>query len=402
MSLLSPRNLILLTIFCLPLYMIRVTFWIFPTNLLEILAFTTGIFTLYAQRKTALVKFKNIPKHILVSIALILLATALSIITNNDWKTGLGILKGWFIMPMFFSLALIATINSTNDLEKIYRIIFISSGLVSLISLTYRYLGYVTYDGRLSSFYLSPNHLAMYLAPGFILGIYFLQNKTGNRFFMLIFMAITISIYFTYSYGTWIAIFFSYFILFILKKRFDARYLLFFLILVFTLVLSQINSPKMQDIFQNFSRSSLASRLTIWNVSLRLLRENPFLGIGPGNFQNFYLSKQPFYPPYLEWAVPQPHNIFLAFWLQTGIIGLIGFSILLYETFKRLYSNLRTQKNATLVAPIFVFFLYTIEHGMIDTTYWKNDLAYLFWIFTAVSIMHSKITSGTFIKNHTR
>ena len=25
---------------------------------------------------------------------------------------------------------------------------------------------------------------------------------------------------------------------------------------------------------------------------------------------------QKHFPPYLEWAVPQPHNLYLAFWLQ--------------------------------------------------------------------------------------
>ena len=71
----------------------------------------------------------------------------------------------------------------------------------------------------------------------------------------------------------------------------------------------------------------------IWKSAGLMIKNNPLFGIGPGNFQEKYMEYQKYFPPYLEWAVPQPHNIFLAFWLESGLIGLAGFILLLLYFF---------------------------------------------------------------------
>jgi len=133
--------------------------------------------------------------------------------------------------------------------------------------------------------------------------------------------------------------------------------------------------------------SSLEARLLIWQKAIEIFKKSPILGIGPGTFENYF-------PPYPIWGVPQPHNIFLAFLLQTGIIGFAGFILILIWFFKNAFRKVR--KN--LLAEIFILDLllisvmtYILTHGLVDTTYWKNDLSAIFWFLIALMSVKRKI-----------
>jgi len=149
-------------------------------------------------------------------------------------------------------------------------------------------------------------------------------------------------------------------------------------------IFSQAGKNKYNDFSHFTERSSLSSRTMVWKAAEKIISDNWFLGIGPGNFQTKYLEYQKYFPPYLEWAVPHPHNIFLSFWLQSGLAGLIGFLGLIYLRIKETSENV-FNKNAlaTLSTAILI---YILIHGMVDTTYFKNDLAIVFWLFFFMGI----------------
>jgi len=390
MQYLNQKNLIYFTILLTPLYLIRFEFFHLPTNLLEIfilLNFCTWVsFNKIKRLKTTL---NNLPWQLILSVSLILVGIVVSIFTNNAILIGLGILKSWFILPLVFVYLLFTILENENDLEKVLLSLYFSVTSVAIISLFYKVFNFVTFDNRLSAFYLSPNQLAMYLAPGVLIGFYFLtkpfqKNPQLIKFLTSFSLAIILlALFYTYSYATWIALCLSllitYFLYFPKKQFFFISIITLSLLFLFTIF--QISTPKFSNLIHLSERSSLASRLMIWQVSEKLLLEKPLTGIGPGNFQASYLSLQPFFPPYLEWAIPQPHNLFLAFWLQAGIFGFFGFSFLLFFIF---YTLLKKIKKTPLAGVLFSFFLYTLLHGLVDTPFWKNDLAFIFWIFVAI------------------
>lgn len=397
-KIMSLNNFFLLVIFCLPLYLIRVDFLGLPTNVFELMAILAILFWGIENRKTIFDDFFCLPKLLILSFGFTLVGILLSILCNDSYLVGLGILKSWFIIPILFSFALYTRLKQEVFLEKVYSSLYLSVALVGLVALVYKILGIVTYDGRLQAFYSSPNFLAMYLVPGFFFGMYFLVKPSSQykkRFSLLInlfFLAIIlISLGFTYSYGAWIFAIISILITFLFfipnKKLFVAATIF---AILFSIFIYQTNTQKYLGLFSE--RSSFVSRITIWKSSFLMIRENIFLGIGPGNFQNKYLALQKHFPPYLEWAVPQPHNIFLAFWLQAGILGLFGFLLLLFFVFRTLIRIMKNKKNIFLAMPLFVFFLYTVLHGFVDTPYWKNDLSFLFWIcvFLSLTIRYHK------------
>jgi O-antigen ligase len=114
----------------------------------------------------------------------------------------------------------------------------------------------------------------------------------------------------------------------------------------------------------------------IWQSAGKILEDNPTWGIGPGNFQEKYLEYQKYYPPYLEWAVPHPHNLYLAFYLYSGILGLAAFLLSIFFWLKKIMAQ---KKEATVLVALGII-AYFLLHGMVDTTYFKNDLAVIFWL----------------------
>jgi putative inorganic carbon (hco3(-)) transporter len=401
-SLLSINNFFLLAIFCLPLYLVHLDIFGLPTNVFEIIVAVSVVYWIAREKFFSKKKLPALPKTLWLSILLILIGTIFSILCNNNYRAGFGILKSWFLLPIIFSYALYAETKSAEFIEKIFLTIFLSVSLVGFLAIIYKILGVVTYDNRLTAFYLSPNQLAMYLAPGLFFGSYFLAKnflleKYSQKFFacVILFLLMLVPFYFTYSYGAWLAVLVAMLIIAIGLFPHKKSFLLgFFIICLTIMVFFQTDTQKFSSLTHFSARSSFASRMMVWQSALLIIKQNPFFGIGPGNFQARYLENQQYFPLYLEWAVPQPHNIFLAFWTQTGLLGFIGFIFLLFFVFQKSIFLFKKQKTALLIAPLLGFFIYTVLHGLIDTTYWKNDLAFLFWIcvflILSIKLLESK------------
>ncbi len=393
---------IYLIIFFLPAYLLRIEIFGIPTTMLELgiyllfVVWLTKISSWQSWRRNICEWLKN-NKLLWVGIFLLMAGATISTIFSIDLKTSAGILKGWFFDPFLFFIVLVSVIKTLEQKENVLKSFFASAFAVAGISLVYwlaPQLSGVSYDGRLRGFYLSPNYLSMYLAPALIIGIYGILisisktkrgtlTKYGWRSGSAI---IAFAIYLTYSYAAWFAIVIAVFLMLYFALRRQKRILFLILTLLFSasLVFDQLGTNKFEGLKNLSYRSSLNSRLMIWRSAWLIGKDHPVIGIGPGNFQKYYLDYQSRVlgtEPYLEWAVPQPHNIFLAFWLQTGIIGLAGFILLIFWFFR----------TARLSIFLFPLMIYLIIHGFFDTPYWKNDLSMIFWIVLGLAVvLHSK------------
>lgn len=380
----STKNLIYLTLFFSPVYLVRFSIFKIPLNLLDLLILLTLAYWLYEHRNNLGEIISSSLKKInpiFFPIALILFGLFSSALLNNNLLKELGIIKSWFLLPLVFGFIILTEIKKITDLTAILKTIFLSSFLISILSLFYPIFNELTYDGRLRGFYLSPNHLAMILIPGSLIGLWdILKSKKINFFKLIYLLPILVTIFFTHSYGAWLTLIFSTLLLLFFNHK---RLILFFLILIFTLILAEYPSEKFQHLSNFQIKSSATSRIVIWQSAKKIIADHWFWGIGAGNFQEKYLAYQPYFKPYPEWAVPQPHNLFLAFWLQTGLLGLGGFLYLLISWGTKIikiliFSKDFYQKRFSLL--IFVLFFSHLIYGLIDTPYWKNDLSLIFWI----------------------
>ena len=279
--------------------------------------------------------------------------------------------------------------------------LIISGVLLVFMNVLFYLENILTYDGRLSGIFLSPNHLAMALVPGILALIVLIRRGvTGNekletnitcslatRYSLLITGLLELIIlYFTYSYGAWLALIAAAGLIIFIEKgqaAFSKKSLPYYLItalILGLLCISQLNNPKLQHILSGDYYSSLHSRLMIWQSALLISQDHWLTGVGADNFQQAYLSYQSrFSEPYLEWSAPQPHNIFLGFQTQLGVLGLIGFISIIFFTTR----SVKAHKYDLLTLWALAYLVYFVTHGLIDTPYMKNDLAILFWLALA-------------------
>ena len=414
----KPERGFTAVIFLTPFYILRVRNLSIPTNGLELLIIAAVIgWAFYCLRNKKM--FFTADIKILALSGFIIAGGVLSALASEPALRlpSLAIFRAFIFEPIIFALALQAAIKQKIfSSSSIIRAYVFSASFVALLSLAGALLnhfnnslfeGFLTYDGRLKGFYLSPNHLAMYLAPAVPLVIAQAVSRlmsardpstrisrSGKGFLTLmtlaglpladIFLASIIlsALFLTKSFGaiaaTAIGLWFFATIYF--KNR---RKLWLEVSAVLVLPLLFLVAKEAQVLFVDPERSSLASRLMIWRSALTILRDHHIFGIGPGNFQEYYLAYQKYFSPYLEWAVPQPHNLLLALWLQTGILGVIGFVWLIFNRFKKLVNRLKSDLNQSdkiITAAVVSAVVIILMHGLVDTTIWKNDLATMFFV----------------------
>jgi len=260
-----------------------------------------------------------------------------------------------------------------------------SAALVGLASYVVGVLGSgVTYDLRLSGIFESANYLSLYIAPAIMAALYFFFHRphkiTAKDIVNTSALAILMhALFLTQSYAAIIAVFGSlglyviHLILINKKIRKKAIAALALLAVIFVVIIAtQINAPKFRQFIDFENRSSSTVRLEIYQVTWALIKENAIFGIGPGLFQAEYQTHAPdvLGRAPMEWNIPHPHNIFAAFWLNSGILGLLALLTLLILAHKRFTYPL---------VSLWALFI----HGLFDTPFWKNDLSMIFWLLIA-------------------
>lgn len=123
--------------------------------------------------------------------------------------------------------------------------------------------------------------------------------------------------------------------------------------------------------------NTVTLRLALWKSALNLLRHRPLTGGGLSGFQT---SLKPYQDPSYGEDQIYPHNLFLNFWSETGLVGLAGFIWLAVQALRTAIAGLsagswpRVMSIGLLGALLAIF-----VHGQFDVPYFKNDLAVEFW-----------------------
>jgi len=126
-----------------------------------------------------------------------------------------------------------------------------------------------------------------------------------------------------------------------------------------------------------FQDQASKNRLVLWGDSKEFLTASPknFV-LGAGVRQFFRKIEKPHYDAKVMERLIYPHNILLNFWTETGLFGMIGFTGLLICVLVWVGKNKNKLVSATWLAVWTGF----VIHGLVDVPYFKNDLAFLFWL----------------------
>ena len=131
--------------------------------------------------------------------------------------------------------------------------------------------------------------------------------------------------------------------------------------------------------------TSLEIRSHQWQETGNLLQDHWLAGTGLNGYQKMMADYH--HLPWLEIYL-YPHNIFLNFWAELGLLGLVAFIILFSYLIDGLRKLIKTKHE--LAWPITLAWLTWFIHGLVDVPYFKNDLSVLFFILLALTLLALK------------
>lgn len=314
-------------------------------------------------------------------LIIILLAALVSLVAHPFTLTTWGQYKSWLLLPA--SMAFLYWFWEEVDTQKEILLFWYAGIILILLSLIPYVLGaHLTYDGRLSGSYASPNFLGFFLFPGVTLALaQWRRAARGEKWWHFgIGLAVLGALYLTHSYTAWLAALASAGVWFWLDQSGDRKKILLrvaLLVFVFGGVLGAEahHSGKLHEALSLGGHSSMASRIMIWQSAFFMIEHEPLLGIGIGNFQREYLNNQIYFPPYLEWAVPQPHNLYVALWLELGLLGAVATLGLIAFAIWNGWQDRHDPSTALLLS----VFIGVLVYGLGDTPLFGNALAFVFW-----------------------
>lgn len=132
--------------------------------------------------------------------------------------------------------------------------------------------------------------------------------------------------------------------------------------------------------------STVFFRVRLWASTLDLLREHPLFGVGPDNFLYWFRSRYIRPDAWQEPNLSHPHNIFLDFWVRTGILGLaagLAWQVRFWRAALRPRdsSPLDPQRWGAIGAMADV-----LGHGLVDNGFFLVDLAFAFMVIFLTGI----------------
>lgn len=383
-----------ITTFLVPFYFFRFDISSIGTNIFEIFVLISLILTLF------LVVPKKLDKKTIVYSMLIIVAALISTAIAPDKTKALGILKGWIVVPMILAYCFHRNIE-TKNIGKAIIPLYVSILLISLWVVLQRYgiiheLFYQVGDPSFAGYFAekrsfgpfeSPNYLAMFLVPATFLSlaIWRIINKSLWRMLFAISLVLPIAaLYFSGSRGGLIAFLIGA-VIFLLFNQYCAdgrrERLLKAVLIIISLIIALFA-------FQYYLNSKTAHeggdniRREIYSYSTTMVKESPVLGIGLGNFQNKIDQLSKPNGAFQLYGIPfalHPHNLYLAMWLNLGLLGILSFALLVIYLFVQILRIKDSYFKAILLAVMAAI----LVHGLVDTTYFKNDLSAIFWLMVS-------------------
>ena len=426
-AILSWRKLdwaLYLLIFALPGYLIRFSVFGIPMTLLEgmiLIVFASWGFEKIIKRKFnvrsgvdanfqfSIFNFQTL-KYFGLPIVLFIVASTISLFTAPDLRAAAGIWKAYIIEPILLFVVILDTVRTPKRYKNVVWALGVSILVPGIVAIIQKFTGLwipnefwqAEATRRVTSIYGYPNAIGLYFAPITSLIIGFLALKINTQWrtnikssLVLGLLAVIglLGILFAESKGAILGI--GVAILFYALFWKGLR-MWFVGLLLAGIVAGFSLFPGVFDIDGTKTVSgggSLEIRLQQWKETKELIKTRPILGAGLAGYQS---RVAPFHEKdYIEIYL-YPHNIFLNFWVETGLLGLMAIIWLIVLFYALLFKNrngkpigLRSiSRNLTTYnIPVAAAMTTLIVHGLVDVPYFKNDLSVLFWIIVGLLIV---------------
>jgi len=244
---------------------------------------------------------------------------------------------------------------------------------------------------RMASFLSNANLLAGYLSVPFFFSWVQYRKSLGRRrhIYLAIFVALLVSLIFTFSRSGYLGIIAGAIVLYIVRSRENQRkrfikciviaFTAIFLLALFIIV----KSPMLQSTSNILSAmvagdtqeldSSNQNRLMVWNMAIKMYKSSPLIGVGAGQFQVLFENYIPLKYSFLD--AFNAHNTYLQILAETGILGLTSFFalfgyivLMVLKASKKDPSTIEEMGGA--LAGLITLVVIGLTHNMVKTEIW--------------------------------
>jgi len=374
---------------CLPLYVVRFKYGPISTTLLEGLVLATIAVYLLARWREHSLRFRRTPYDI--PIALLLVAGGIAVLVPADKWHALGLYRAFFLEP-------IAIFYVANDLlrrpaETRWVLLGLGVGssifaVMNIVAFAVAYAaGTIVLGSPPTALYTSSPEVAMFLEPPLALaaGFVLFSSDRRDRLLAIAWMAFLLpALALTLSRGAYFAIAVLVAVAVISNRRRlwiaagVAAAAVVAVVLLLQVPLVQRRFAGQFDLGN--SQGTIRGRLSIFTDTLSGLRDHPIFGVGLGGYHYLFRGK-----------IPEiyPHDLWLTFWVEVGLLGLIAFAAIYFGL---LYRGWRAMPHVQgfyrplLWGALGALILWGV-HGLVDSPYWKNDMSLEFWIIAGFEVV---------------
>ncbi|MFA7245185.1 MAG: O-antigen ligase family protein [Candidatus Magasanikbacteria bacterium] len=376
----------------LPLYFLRPQIGFLPTTILEIhfgAVFLVWLFSYAKQDWSRIKEFLQNNKLFSWGLFVFFVASFASIFVSAIGSfeplqkiiLAAGIWRAYFLEPIILFFILVGRQQNFSKMKMIWAF-FISAFLVSLVAVAqeiffvlnwqFPYFG-MAIPGRMNSVYTTPNAIGLFTLPILFLSL-FLQNNFYNNnqkyFYYFSILIILLANFFSFSQGAWVALAAAsvVYLFFVGYKKFSIS-----LVVLGMMIVLVIPSFRSVILFQDKAGNN---RFVLAEFTWDYLTDSPRQFVTGAGLRNFYDAvENPRRDPKKLEPLTFPHNIFLNFWSEVGLFGMLSF-VFIYFLLVRQSFKLDHKKRAIFLALLVAIFV----QGLVDVPYFKNDLAFAFWI----------------------
>ncbi|MGH7666355.1 MAG: O-antigen ligase family protein [Candidatus Dormibacteria bacterium] len=383
---------VFLTAAALPAYVLRGHFLGLPFTGLEVVLGLTVL--AFVVESAWLRRVPRLDTPFSVIVAVLLVATAIGVLVSPDQREALGIAKAYIVEPMVLFFVAVNVLRSSWDWERAVFGLYVS-GLVVAVS-----QGVALAQALLSNsvnlnfsppspswLWTNNNFGGIFLDPlvGLALGLALFGGVRHRRWHWLALLLLGLGDIITLSRGSW----FVLVVLALLAAALHPRRRVLLACCVAALVVAVALPPVRHRISNELNPSnpanSLVARVRLWHATVDLIEHQPFAGAGLAGYQaqigpyraqiNDPSTQTHDYPDQLE----------LDFWVELGVLGLVGLLGFFLELARYLSPAVRAgPRDHPWAVALSLAWAAVLVHGLLDSPYWKNDLAAEWWLLAAL------------------
>lgn len=336
----------------------------------------------------------------------------------------------WFVIPLYFFSA-----HLFRDSKYINRYLwlYIFSLLIVAIYTMTRHFSFGLFDKEAAHFVMSPFYkdhtsygavLAMFI-PILILFI-FKRNQKSLRFLALALLPVFLfAVTLSYTRAAWLSLLIASVLLFVFLLKIKIRYLIFFgtiagiMFFFFQFEITdklkknrQDSSEEIEDHLSSMTNiatdASNLERINRWNSAIKMFKERPVLGFGPGtymfNYAGYQMSPDRTIISTNFGDKGNAHSEYIGPLSESGILGAFSFILILLTTVYTAVNILYKTKDINIKITVFGCFLGLITyyvHGFLNNFLDTDKISVPFWGFTAVIVALDLVSKQQIVSQKT-